>query len=139
VYYIFLMRQTFQTIPKDFEEAARVDGANTVQILWHIYVPMIIPAIAVMVIFQSVAMWNDYQWPLIAVGGNQEVWPVALGFQRLMATPPQGLTASGVTTGSPNYPYSFTVAAIATIPTVLLYLFFQRYFVEGIQGFAIKG
>ncbi len=138
VYYIFLMRQTFQTIPDDFEEAARVDGASTIQILWHIYLPMIAPALTVMVIFQSVGLWNDYVWPLIAVGGNEDAWTIALGFQRIMAFPPGGVVAD-TAQGAVHHPWAFTVAVVATIPVIILFMFFQRYFVEGVQGFAIKG
>ncbi len=140
VYYIFLMRQSYYSIPRDFEEAGRVDGANTLQVLWHIYVPMLKPALTVIVIFQSVLVWNDYVWPLIAVGGNVEIWPVALGFQRLMLQDPNtNMTLQSTGLGVTNYPWAFTVATIATIPSVLVFLFFQRYFVEGAQGFAIKG
>jgi multiple sugar transport system permease protein len=138
VFYIFLMRQTFFSIPKDFEEAARVDGANTFQVLVKVYLPMLKGAITVMVIFQSVAIWNDYLWPLIVTGGNVSIWPIALGFQRIMFSGPsfKGTPVGNVIT---DYPFAFTVATVATIPTVLLFLFLQRYFVEGVQGFALKG
>ena len=133
-YYIFFFRQSFYAIPIDYEEAARVDGATTFQILRLIYLPMLGPAIAVMVIFQSVALWNDYVWPWIAVGGNPNVWPVALGFQQIMAS---SYKVPGV--GIANYPFLLTVAMVASMPPVILFLFLQRYFVEGVQGFGIKG
>ncbi len=131
-YYIFLMRQTYQTIPGEFEEAARVDGASTLQVLRHVYLPMLKPALVVIVIFQSVAMWNDYIWPLIAVSGNPGVWPIALGAQQVI----NSLTQSGQAT---NYPLAFTVATLVTIPIIILFLLLQRYFVEGVQGFGLKG
>ncbi len=137
VFYIFLLRQTFFSIPKDFEEAARVDGANTFQVLTKVYLPMLKPAITVMVIFQFVAIWNDYLWPLIAAGGNEDIWPIALGFQRVMFS---GASFKGSRGGSiTDYPFAFAIATVATLPTVLLFLFLQRYFVEGVQGFALKG
>lgn len=138
VYFIFLMRQTFYSIPADFEEAARIDGANTWQVMYHVYLPMLKPAITVMVIFQSVAVWNDYLWPLIAVGSNEDIWPLALGFQRIMFI---GSRLKGISTTNNiiDYPFAFTLATIAVLPTILLFLFLQRYFVEGVQGFAIKG
>jgi multiple sugar transport system permease protein len=137
-FYIFLLRQTYYTIPGDFEEAARIDGANTGQVLYHVYLPMLKPAITVMVIFQSVAIWNDYLWPLIAVGGNDEIWPLALGFQRIMFS---GSAIKGQPGGATilDYPFAFALATLATLPMVLLFLVLQRYFVEGVQGFAIKG
>jgi multiple sugar transport system permease protein len=137
VFYIFLLRQTYFSIPKDFEEAARVDGANTLQVLTSVYLPMLKPAITVMVIFQFVAIWNDYLWPLVAVGGNEGIWPVALGFQRIMFS---GASFKGSRAGTiTDYPFAFTMATVATLPTILIFLFLQRYFVEGVQGFALKG
>ncbi|MEZ4861245.1 MAG: carbohydrate ABC transporter permease [Caldilineaceae bacterium] len=137
VFYIFLMRQTYFSIPKDFEEAARVDGATTLQVLLNVYLPMLKPAITVMVIFQFVAIWNDYLWPLVVTGGNEAIWPVALGFQRIMLS---GASFKGARAGViTDYPFAFTLATVATLPTVLIFLFLQRYFVEGVQGFALKG
>ncbi len=136
-YFIFLMRQSFLTIPSDFEEAARIDGANTWQVMRHVYLPMLLPAITVMVIFQSVAVWNDYLWPLIAVGSNQEIWPLALGFQRAMQV---GAQVKGLPPGTAqNYPFVFALATVALLPMTILFLVLQRYFVEGVQGFALKG
>ena len=119
-YYIFLMRQTFNSIPRDFEEAARVDGANTAQILWRVYLPMLMPSLTVLVIFQTVAIWNDYVWPLIAVGGNMNLWTAALGFQRIVLA---GSTANVVSSGTLDYTWSFTVAVIATAPLIVMFFF----------------
>ncbi|MBA3943068.1 MAG: carbohydrate ABC transporter permease [Herpetosiphonaceae bacterium] len=134
VYYIFLLRQTFTTIPSDYEEAARLDGANTFQILTRVYLPMLVPVLMVLVIFQSVNLWNDYVWPLISVSANPQVWPIGLGLQRVMAgaVPVPGLQGF-------NQPFIFTVATVSMVPTILLFLFFQRYFLEGVQGFGVKG
>lgn len=132
-YYIFLMRQTFYSIPSDYEDAARVDGANTFRILWNVYLPMLKPVLAVLIIFQSVALWNDYIWPLTVTGGNPDLWTMTLGVQRAMATitDPQSHQFS--------FPLAFTLATVITVPTVVLFLFLQRYFVEGVQGFGLKG
>lgn len=136
-YYIFLMRQTFFSIPRDFEEAARVDGASTLQVLRSVYLPMLKPAITVMIIFQFVAIWNDYLWPLVVAGGNESIWPISLGFQRIMFS---GASFKGARGGSiTDYPFAFAMATLATFPTVMIFLFLQRYFVEGVQGFALKG
>lgn len=131
-FYIFFMRQSYQTIPADFEEAARVDGANTLQVIIRIYLPMLKAALTVLVIFQFVAIWNDYLWPLIAVSGNRSIYPVALGFQKLIQLYTQVNSAT-------SFPTAFTLGAIATLPTIVLFLFLQRYFIEGVQGFGLKG
>lgn len=137
VYYIFLMRQTFYSIPRDFEEAALVDGATRLQILWKIYLPLLLPSLTVLVIFQTVAIWNDYVWPLLAAGGNTGIQPIALGFQNMIAVNKKVLM-TGVAPVI-DYPWAFTIATIATLPMIIMFFFMQRYFVEGVQGFAIKG
>ncbi|MCL5999109.1 MAG: carbohydrate ABC transporter permease [Chloroflexi bacterium] len=134
-YFIFLFRQSFVTIPADFEEAARVDGAGTLRCLFTIYLPMLKPVLTVFVIFQFVAMWNDFVWPLLVSRGNEAIWVLSVAFQFL--------TGSGNLTGLPSTvtfsPFTLAAAMVATLPLVLLYLVLQRYFIEGVAGFALKG
>jgi multiple sugar transport system permease protein len=137
VFYIFMLRQTFYSIPGDFEEAARVDGATTLQVLWHVYLPMLKPVLTVLVIFQFVAIWNDYQWPLIVSSGNPNIWTVSLGVQKTLFL---GAQIKGFPPGSfQDYPFAFALATMATLPLIFLFLRLQTYFVEGVQGFALKG
>ena len=138
VYYIFMLRQTYYSIPNDFEEAARVDGAGTLRCLWDVYLPMLKPVLIVLVINQTVAMWNDYQWPLIVSSGNAKIWTVALGVQRIALSLAR---YKGYPPGSAivDYPASFAVATLVTVPLILMFARLQSYFVEGVQGFAIKG
>lgn len=131
-FYIFLMRQSYQGIPRDYEEAARVDGANTLQILLRIYVPLLRPALIVLVIFQFVAVWNDYLNPLVFAAGNKEIQPIALAAQRFIFTNQQGVSQV-------DFPRMFAVGTIVTLPIVTLFLVLQRYFVQGVQGFGLKG
>ena len=138
VFYIFMMRQTFYTIPADFEEAARVDGASTLRVLWDIYLPMLKPVLTVLVIFQFVAIWNDFQWPLIISSGNRDIWTVSLGIQRSLLNTAQ-LKGYPQGTSIQDYPFAFALATIATLPLVILFLRLQNYFVEGVQGFALRG
>ncbi|MGC9468680.1 MAG: carbohydrate ABC transporter permease [Anaerolineae bacterium] len=138
VYYVFLMRQTFYSIPEDFEEAARIDGASTMQIMRYVYLPMLKPTLTVMVLFQAVAMWNDYQWPLIVTASNPDIRTLALGVQRALLS---GASLKGWPpgTGIIDYPFTFALATVASLPPILLFLWLQDYFVEGVQGFALKG
>jgi multiple sugar transport system permease protein len=134
-YFIFLFRQTFLTIPNDFEEAARVDGAGTLRCLASIYLPMLKPVLTVFIVFQFVSMWNDYVWPLLVSQQNEEIRVLALAFQYI--------TGTGTLTGIPSsVSFSATTLAaamIATFPLLVLYALLQNYFVEGVQGFALKG
>lgn len=139
-YFIFLMRQSFYSIPPDYEEAARIDGANTFQVLFSVYLPMLVPVLMVIVIGMFVAVWNDYIWPLMAVGGNKDLWPVGLLFQRLMAGAVPIVSQTTTTSGQiTNTPLLLTAGMVATIPPVLCFFLFQRYFIEGMQGVGIKG
>jgi len=138
VYFVFLLRQSFYSIPLDFEEAARVDGASTLTCLRAVYLPMLKPVLTVVVIFQFVATWNEYQWPLIVSSGNPKIWTLALGFQRMLFI---GAEFKGYPPGSAfiDYPFSFAMAVVATLPLIILFLRLQSYFVEGVKGFALKG
>jgi multiple sugar transport system permease protein len=130
-FYIFIMRQTFLTIPRDYEEAARVDGANTFDILWQVYLPLVRPALVVIIILQFVAVWNDYLNPLVFAGGNQDIAPIALAAQRYIFST-QGRI------GQPIWTRMFAVATVVTLPIVVMFLLLQRYFVEGVAAFGLK-
>ena len=139
-YYIFLIRQSFYSIPIDYEEAARMDGASTYQVLRSIYLPMLKPVLVVIVIGMFIANWNDYVWPLMAVGGEKSIWPVGLLFQRLMAGAVPIVTQSTTSSGQlTNTPLLLTAGTLVTIPPVVCFFIFQRYFIEGMQGIGIKG
>ncbi|MCL4506300.1 MAG: carbohydrate ABC transporter permease [Chloroflexi bacterium] len=136
VYYIFMLRQTFYSIPADFEEAARVDGAGTLRCLFSVYLPMLKPVLTVLVIFQFVGIWNDYIWPLFVTSGNPQIYVMALGFQYLQQA---GNSLKGLPNTVTDYPFTFALAACSILPLVIMFLFLQKYFVEGVAGFAIKG
>lgn len=141
-YFVFLMRQVFFGIPDDYEEAARLDGANTFQVLRYVYIPMLRSAIIVMVILNFVGIWNDYVWPLMVVGPNRDMWPVGLAFQKIMGGSFQipdigNLSSAGVSLV--NIPLLLTAGAVVTIPPVLIFFIFQRYFIQGLQGIGLKG
>ncbi len=125
---IFLMRQYFLSIPRDIEEAARIDGAGFFTTFWRVMLPLATPALSAVAILQFQGAWNAYFWPLIFLRDNQYFTiPIALGFFR-----GQG----GFTT---NYPPLMAMVVLATLPILVLYIFFQRYFVEGIAASGVKG
>ena len=125
---IFLMRQYFLSIPHEIEEAARIDGASFFTTFWRVMLPLAGPALAAVAILQFQGTWNGYFWPYVILQNpDQQTIPVALSFFRL-----QG----GLVT---NWPPLMAVVVLATIPVLVLYLFFQRYFVEGIAASGVKG
>ena len=125
---IFLMRQYFLTIPKDLEDAAKVDGAGFFTTFLRVMLPLATPALAAVAILQFQGTWNSFFWPVIFLKDqNHLTLPLGLAFFRL---------SGGY--GS-NWPPLMVVVIIATVPILLLYVFFQRYFVEGVAAAGVKG
>ena len=125
---IFLMRQYFLSIPRDIEEAARIDGAGFFTTFWRVMLPLATPALSAVAILQFQGSWNAFFWPFILLRDpDYFTVPIALTFFR---------SAGGFTT---NYPPLMAVVVLATLPVLILYIFFQRYFVEGIAASGVKG
>lgn len=125
-FYIFLMRQFFLTIPRDFEDAARIDGANTPQIIGRIMAPMAMPALATVTIFTFQATWNDFLAPLIYLQ-RPELYTVTLGLQFFRST---------YTT---NWAYLMAASLVTTLPVIVVFFAAQHYFIEGITLTGVKG
>jgi len=125
---IFLLRQYFLTIPRDLEEAARMDGAGFLTTFWRIMLPLASPALAAVAILQFQGTWNSFFWPVVFLQ------------DRDFATLPLGLYLFRFAGGfAVNWPPLMATVVLATIPILVLYIFFQRYFVEGIAASGVKG
>jgi multiple sugar transport system permease protein len=125
---IFLLRQYFMSIPRDIEEAARMDGAGYFTTFWRVMLPLAGPAVAAVAILQFQGTWNGFFWPYIIIQSqDQYTLPIGLTFFR---------GAGGFST---NWPPLMAVVVMATIPILVLYVFFQRYFVEGVAASGVKG
>ena len=125
-FYIFLLRQFFKTIPRDYEDAAYIDGANLLQILFRIMLPLAAPALATVAIFSFQAAWNDFLAPLIYLQ-KPDLYTVTLGLQFFRST---------YTT---NWAYLMAASLVTTLPVVVIFFLAQRYFVEGITLGGVKG
>ena len=123
---IFLARQNLLAIPNELLEAARIDGASEWEIFTRIVVPLAQPVIAVMGILFFTASWNDYIWPLIVLTSDEK-FTVSLGLPSLIG--PYSQEYGAVMAGS----------FLGTLPIVLIFLVFQRRFIEGIMAGALKG
>lgn len=123
---IFLMRQFYLAVPKELEEAAVIDGCSPLQIWWSIFVPLSGPALATLAVFTFVGSWSSFLWPLVILQeGAKFTLPVGLSY--LMGT------------FSANFKFVAAGAVIAVIPVLLVYVFMQRYFIEGILSGGVKG
>jgi len=126
---IFLLRQYFLSIPRDLEEAAKIDGAGFFTIFARVMAPLAGPAIAAVAILQFQGTWNGFFWPVVILQ-DQDHWTLPLGLNGILHL------SGGFGT---NWPPFMALVVAATIPILLLYLFFQRYFVEGIAASGVKG
>jgi multiple sugar transport system permease protein len=127
-YGTFLMRQFFVSIPKELEEAAVIDGASRWTILWKIFMPLSIPAVATLATFSFLYAWNSFVWPLIIIdSGNTEGSVLALTLSVL----------GGRAADAPNLILAGVV--IAMIAPVTVFLLAQRYFVENVASSGLKG
>ncbi|WP_374279604.1 carbohydrate ABC transporter permease [Desulfovibrio sp.] len=123
---IFLLRQTFKSVPKELEEAAAVEGANTLQVLWHVYVPLAKPTYAAYALVSISTHWNNFLWPLI-VTNSVNSRPLTVGLQIFSSTE-QGV--------------DWTIITAATLmtsgPLLVAFLLFQRQFVQSFMRAGIK-
>jgi ABC-type glycerol-3-phosphate transport system permease component len=118
-FYIFLLRQSFKQIPPDLEDAARIDGAGTLQVLWNIILPMARPALSTVAIFTFQAAWNDFLGPLIFLH-DQSLYTLQLGLSLFR--------------GAYNVQWAYLMASslVVTLPVIVLFFFAQRSFIEGV-------
>ena len=129
-FFIFLLRQFFMTIPRELDEAAKIDGANSVQILIRILLPLSLPALATVAIFSFLAHWNDFLEPLIFLN-KPELFTVALGLRYFQTLPNEAQ--------EPREQLLMAASLVTTLPILILFFSAQRYFVQGIVMTGVKG
>ncbi len=124
---IFLLRQFLKGIPRDLEEAARIDGCGFLRVYWHVMLPLVKPTLAAIAVFTFIASWNDFMGPLIYVN-DPRLYPLALGLFSLQA-------------GEPPSPMPVLMAGsvLMTLPIVAIFFFAQKYFIQGVTLTGIKG
>ncbi len=124
-FYIFLLRQFFLGIPLDLEDAARIDGASSLHVLWYVFVPLSLTAMATVAIFSFMQHWQDFFLPLIYLNSN-DMKTVSLGLQMFRSD------------FSTDWNHMMAASVMATIPPLLLFFFAQRFFISGIVMTGLK-
>jgi multiple sugar transport system permease protein len=127
--YVFLMRQFFLSIPRDIEEAAIMDGANTAQIYLYIMLPLIKPVLLAIAVLSFQGNWNNFQGPLLYIS-TPEKFPLAVAMRFF----DQSLSKE-----APQWHYMMAMATMMAAPILALYFAAQRQFIEGINVGAVKG
>jgi len=126
-FFVFMLIQFLRAIPRDMEEAARVDGANTLQTLIFIVVPMLMPALISVCLFQFMWTMNDFLGPLIYIS-SVENYPISLA-----------LKLSIDTTEAFNWNQILAMSCLALAPSLIVFFMAQKYFIEGISTGGVKG
>ncbi len=127
-FFIFLLRQFYMTLPSELEESARIDGASSYRIWWSLILPLSKPVLATVAVFTFVATYNDFFGPLIYLTDDSK-WTIAVALSYFQGSPRVG----------PQMHLLMAVTAVATLPSLLVFLLAQRYFVRGIVMSGIKG
>lgn len=122
---VFLIRQFYFSIPDDLLEAARIDGLNEYGIFFKIVLPLSMPAISTLVIFSFVTIWNDFMGPMLYFSGDLNT--IQLGIRQFMGQ------------YSTDYAYIMAASVVALIPVFIIFLAFQRFFVQGVATSGLKG
>jgi multiple sugar transport system permease protein len=125
VWGVFLMRQYFRTVPRELEDAARIDGASPWRVFWSISLPLAKPALATLALFAFIDAWKNLLWPLV-VTRSMGMRTVEVGI------------ASFHGTFVFNWPFQMAAAVMAVVPVIVLFVFTQRFFVRGIQMTGFK-
>ncbi len=123
---IFMLRQFFITLPKDYDDAARIDGAGNFRLYWQIILPLAKPALATLAVFHFMYNWNDFLWPLVITSSTE------------MRNLPAGLTLF-MGQYVIEHPVLMAGATISLAPLAIAYLFAQKYFVRGVVMSGLKG
>lgn len=125
-FFIFLMVQFFRSIPFEIQEAAMIDGCNPFQIYRHVIMPLSLPVMATAAIFTFIFTWDDFFGPLVYLSDIRK-YTVALGLRTFVDS-----------TGLSNWNAVFAMSCLALVPVLLLFVFFQRYLIEGIATSGLK-
>ena len=125
---IFLMRQFFLAVPKEMEEAARVDGAGILRTYWSVILPLARPGLVTLTILSFQASWNEFLHPLVAVPGEPSLRTLPVGLAQLRGQLGEGL----------DFPVLLGGSVLVTLPVAVVFLFFQRHFVRGVASSGVK-
>ncbi len=123
---VFLLRQFMQTIPEELEHAARIDGCSDFGVFWRIILPLSAPALATLSIVVFTSQWNNLVWPLVVLN-DKDLYTLPLGLALLRSE------------FQVNYGITSAAAFLSVVPLVIVFIFLQRYFLEGLTVGAVKG
>lgn len=129
---IFLFKQSYDMLPREYEDAAKVDGAGMFTIIFRLYAPLLKPPIVALIIVTFLGAWNDYLWPSMTIAGHPEYYPIAYRVQTV-------ILSDWSPVGTTDYPAVMVRTFLATWPPAAVYFLLQRFFVQGLVASGLKG
>ena len=129
-YFIFLLRQFFATIPREMDDAAKIDGCGPFGVFFRIIMPMSAPALGITAVFSFSGMWNNFMGPLIYLN-DMDKFPLALGLRAFQSGPGSGRSI--------HWEHLMAASVLMTIPMLVLFYFTQRSYIQGIVVTGVKG
>jgi putative aldouronate transport system permease protein len=140
-YNLIILRTFFLNIPDSMEESARLDGANDLQVLFKIFLPISLPALAVITLYYAVDYWNSW-YPALLYIRDRKIYPLQMFLRELLILNENVESASGKQMVSEAYTrelVKYCTVVVSTVPILVVYPFLQKYFVKGVMIGAIKG
>ena len=133
-YNIFLVQQSLRQIGDDYREAAEIDGAGFFRVIFSIYMPMLKPIVALMILQTFIGQWNDYLFPVLFLPSARSLWPIGVLSVKIQS---DYLYTAG-TGGLMNYPMVMAMGVFMMIPPIAVYISCQKYFIQGITVGGVK-
>ncbi len=139
VFNMIILRNFFEQLPPDLDEAATLDGASPLRIFWQIDLPLVKPAIATLVLFYAVGRWNEWFYASLFLG-DARLWPVQLELRQILWSSTSFASEVPAEVGRPSFSEGIKAAAVMVtmLPIMMVYPFLQKYFVKGVMIGAIK-
>ncbi|GAA4427728.1 carbohydrate ABC transporter permease [Georgenia halophila] len=139
-FYLIIVKNFFQELPDELQEAARLDGCTEIGVFWRIVLPLSKPVIATFSLFYAVAIWNDFMSPLLYIS-DSDMWTLQMFVRQVTITTDPASTLGQL---DPNYVppaegLKFAVIVVATLPILLMYPFLQKHFAKGVLIGSVKG
>jgi multiple sugar transport system permease protein len=130
---IFILKQSFDMLPTEYQDAAKMDGAGIFTIIFRVYGPLLKPPMVALVILTFLGTWNDFLWPVLTISANPHWYVIGERIQSVILSDPSNAG------NFVNYPAVFVKTFLATWPPAAVYFLLQRYFVQGLVGSGLKG
>ena len=135
---LIIIKNFFQQLPAELEESAKIDGANELQTLWSIVLPLSKPVLATFALFYAVGIWNDFMSPLLYLNDNS-MWTLQMFLRQVTVATDLSIVEADPSQLPPAQGIKFAVIIVATLPIVLFYPFLQKHFAKGMLIGSVKG